>query len=395
MSDTLDMAAAKTAPADEELIRSARELAPRIAERAAEVADMRKPHDDTIQELVEAGIVQMFVPRRWGGSEASFSTMYDVLEPIAAACPSTGWIASFYIIHNTYIAKFPEETQEEVFSKKGYTLLPTGFAPDLQARRVDGGWRISGKAIWGSGIMHADWVMLTGPTPEGDRSFLLPVEEVEMKDVWFFTGMSGTGSNDFVADDVFVPDARTITREEFFESNSEGTRVHANPMYRMPFFIAAYCTILPVVTGAYLGAVRAYEKIVENKRQAYTGNPLKEHQGTHMLVGEFEIALEVARTLSRAVYARAEEVLAGKGEYDLEHRLKAKELTAYLSDLCRHSANRIMSVAGSSSFHNDQTVQRIWRDLNTVCSHAFWELGVTRELVGRHRLGFEPNNPLV
>ena len=380
---------------DEELIRRARAIAPAIKERAAMVAEQRKPHDDSIRELIDAEIIQMFVPKRWGGSEASFSTMYDVVEAISAACPSTGWISAFYIIHNTYITRFPEEVQEEVFGKKGYTLLPTGFSPDLKARRVEGGWRISGRAIWGSGIMHADWAMITGETGEGQRSFLMPAEDVELKDVWFFTGMAGTGSNDFVVDDLFVPDARTITIEEFFESRGPGSSVHENPLYRMPFFVAAYCTILPVITGAYLGALKAYEDIVERKRRAYTGDPLKEQQYAQLTVGEFEIAAEVAQALSRTVYARASDVLANGGEFDLEHRLKAKELTAYSSNLCRDSANRIMAVAGSSSFHNDQPVQRIWRDINTVCSHAFWDWDVTRELAGRHVLGMPLTSPLI
>ena len=104
---------------DSELIQRAREIAPRIRARAAEAAVRRKPHDDSIQELIETGIVQMFVPKRWGGAEASLSTALEVIEIISEACPSTGWIAAFYIMHNIYVPKFPERAHEELFGKKG------------------------------------------------------------------------------------------------------------------------------------------------------------------------------------------------------------------------------------------------------------------------------------
>lgn len=113
-----------------ELLDRARALAPAIRARAAEAAMLRRPHDDSIRELIDAEIIQMLVPRRWGGSEAPLSTMLDVVEVIAAACPSTGWIAAFYIAHNTYILRFPERTQEELLGPRGYVLLPAAQAND-------------------------------------------------------------------------------------------------------------------------------------------------------------------------------------------------------------------------------------------------------------------------
>ena len=55
----------------------------------------------------------------------------------------------------------------------------------------------------------------------------------------------------------------------------------------------------------------------------------------------------------------------------------------------------MMAAAGASSFHDSQPLQRIWRDLNMVCSHAFWDWDATRELTGRQHLGLPLNHPLV
>lgn len=69
---------------DADLIQRARDLAPGIRARAAAAAEQRRPHDDTIRELIDAEIIQMLVPRRWNGSEASLATMMEVVEILRA-----------------------------------------------------------------------------------------------------------------------------------------------------------------------------------------------------------------------------------------------------------------------------------------------------------------------
>jgi hypothetical protein len=51
--------------------------------------------------------------------------------------------------------------------------------------------------------------------------------------------------------------------------------------------------------------------------------------------------------------------------------------------------------AGATSFRSDAALQRFFRDINTVAIHAFWDWEVSYEQFGRHRLGLEPNNPLI
>ncbi len=379
---------------DAELIQRARDNAPRIKARAAQTAELRRPHDDSIRDMVDAELIQMFVPRRWGGSEASLSTMMEVVELIAAACPSTGWIAAFYIAHNTYVAKFPEATQELLFGPRGYVLLPAAGAPDMEARKVDGGWEVSGRAAWGSGIMHADWVQMSGKAGDGNRSFLMPVSDVEVIDTWHYTGMAGTGSADYVARKVFVPDDRAVSAADFYAGPTEGSRIHANPHYSIPFLLSAYCTILPVLTGTLLGALHAFEEIADKRVRNFSGAVVRDQQMAHVTLGEMQIATRAARELARSVYRRVEEGLP-KLAFTVEDRLAAKGQAAFISRLCRDTVNAMMAASGASSYHVDQPIQRIWRDLNTVASHAFWDWDVTAEQTGRHHFGLPFTNPLV
>ena len=379
---------------DAELIQRARDLAPRVRARAAETERLRHPHDDSIRDMIEAELIQMFVPRRFGGSEASLSTMLEVVEIISAACPSTGWIAAFYISHIIYVTKFPEKGQEELLGPKGYVLLPAAAAPDMAARKVDGGWIVSGRVSWGSGVAHADWVMMSGKAEDGMRSFIMPVEEVEVVDVWNYVGMGGTGSNDYIAREVFVPDHRTISRESLQDGSTEGSRLYDNPLMSIPFMVSAYCTIVPVLTGALVGALGASQDIVARRVRNFSGVVVKDQQMAHITLGEQEIATRIATDMARVIYDRAEQILHSR-PFTVEDRLEMKGRVAWVSKHCRDSVNAMMAAAGASSFHENQPLQRIWRDLNMVCSHAFWDWDATRELTGRQHLGLPLNHPLV
>lgn len=376
------------------LIERAQQLAPKIKERAAATAENRRPADESIQELIDAQIFQMLAPKRWGGLEAPLATMMDVVETISAACPSTGWITAFYISHNIYVSKFPLQTQEELLGPRGFVLMPGATAPNMQARKVDGGWEVSGRATWGSGIMHADWVMMSGMTADGPRGFLMPASDVEILDVWHFAGMAGTGSNDYQADKLFVPDHRSLPSLEMHAGRTEGSSHHDNPLFHIPFLMSAYCTILPVLTGTLRGAYDAFADIMTRRVRNFTGTVVKEQPVAHLTLGEYSIAADAASRLARGLYSWIDERV-GDHSFTQEDRLYVKGQTAFISKLCRDTVNGMMAASGASSFHESQALQRIWRDLNTVSTHTFWDWDVAREMTGRMKLGLPVAHPLV
>ena len=75
-----------------------------------------------------------------------------------------------------------------------------------------GGYRVSGRWSWGSGIRHAEWVLVQtlvkrdSPPPEV-RAVVFPVAQAQVIDNWNVLGMKGTGSCDYAVADLFVPEA--------------------------------------------------------------------------------------------------------------------------------------------------------------------------------------------
>src|SRR5690606_27871095 len=145
----------------------------------------------------------------YGGAELDLDTFFEVALVLGEADASHGWVMSFYIEHVWMLTQFPETFQKELFADRSYALAPAMLSPAGRAGEVDGGYRLSGRWPWGTGIMHADWVIAGALLTRGERVepvfFALPRDAVTVDDVWHVDGMCATGSNDVVIEDAFVP----------------------------------------------------------------------------------------------------------------------------------------------------------------------------------------------
>lgn len=212
----------------EEAVERARALAPFIAERALSAEKERKPDDEVIRKLDEAGLFTILVPKRWGGPELGLDAQFEIVDIVSSACTSTGWITAFYIGHHLFCCRMSEQAQAEMFANGPRCLLPSTSASVMEAKKVDGGWILNGKGTWGSGIVHADWAMVAGATPEGAISCVIPREDLTYDDVWHMGGMAATGSNDIIAKDVFVPDHRVEMQADVMDGTTEGCKICEN-----------------------------------------------------------------------------------------------------------------------------------------------------------------------
>lgn len=375
----------------EELLERTRALLPGIAARAQEAEARRRPHDDSIRELEEAGVMQTLVPRCYGGHELDLDAHAAIVRLVSSACMSTGWVTAFYLGHNWMLTKFPEAVQREVFAERPYGLIPIQPSRELEVTPVKGGYEVSGRSNFSSGIMHADWVMLAKAGGEDARAFVVPAADVEIDDVWHMSGMAATGSNDVIADKVFVPEHRTLPGAELFNGTDS---IHENPLYSMPLLAFIYCEVLAVYCGGLEGATAEYDEYVRNKVMTWGGDAIAGKQASHVNLGEAH-----ARAFAAvALYDRQVEdtrAIAQARAFTLDNRLELKVRAAHLVDHCRESMNAIMARVGTRTFATDVPLQRYFRDMNTLASHAFMDWEVSRELYGRHRLGLPPNHPLI
>src|SRR5207244_7904727 len=125
----------------DEAMRRARALVPVLRERADRAEALREMQKETVDNLHRTARLGFHQPRRWGGMELEFVSLFDIPAEIARGCASTGWNVANLGVHHWMLALYDERAQEEVWSKNPDALIASGIAyPQGSGRRVEGGF---------------------------------------------------------------------------------------------------------------------------------------------------------------------------------------------------------------------------------------------------------------
>lgn len=378
------------------LVEAATSVAAVFAAEAAEAEQLRRPTDKSMTALVDSGVLRLMVPKVYGGLEADLDTYFEVALALSGGDASLGWVANFYLEHHWWFCQFPRSFQDQVFADGPTVLAPASLAPTGQATQVDGGWRLSGRWSWGSGIMHASWVIVGGLGVAGAerreaRFFAVPRSDVAVEDVWFIDGMLGTGSNDMVIDDVFVPQDRAVSMTGMNSGRGLASEIHAAPLYRTPMIPIL---LLAAVTPAIGAARRGVEFYAERLADRQVANSVTKHgdrAAAQIRLAQAELATNAAEQRARLV---ARDVMNLRdGATKLDRARWVATLASVVHD-CRAILLSISAASGATAHFRSQPLQREVRDVNTMCGHLVFDLDSALENYGRIRLGKEPSSIL-
>lgn len=376
----------------EDLIASARALAPLLAEHAAEAERQRRPSDAVIDALRRSGIFRMMVPRRYGGLELDLDTFLEVGLALAEGDASMAWVANFYVEHNWMICQFPEAFQDEVFAHGPYTLAPAALSPNGVAEPVAHGFRLNGRWQWGTGVMHADWVIVgarvpgDGPVPEF-RFLALPREQVKVEDVWFVDGMAGTGSNDILIEDVVVPEERSVAIADMSAGCAHGARLHDGPLYRTPMLPILGLAASMVAVGQARAAVQGFRQRMQQRVLLSSGVKQAAKPAAQMRLARAEIEARQAELVLRDLVADVQRV---RDAATIEDRARWAAALALAVDQSRRVLLSLAEASGASAHFQSHPLQRSVRDVATLACHAIFDLDARLEIYGRTLLGLEP-----
>ncbi|MBO2449573.1 acyl-CoA dehydrogenase family protein [Actinomadura barringtoniae] len=373
----------------EELIDRARVLAATLADRAREAEELRRPPDETIADLAAAGFLETLVPKARGGLELDLATLSGISRELGAGCASTGWISAIYMLHNWLIALYPQKAQDEVFAGRPYAFIPCTLAPVGRAEVADGGYRVTGRWSWGTGVMHADWVMVSAMSNAGPLVCLLPAAEAVVHDVWFTSGMRGTGSNDIEVPDRFVPGHRCVPLLDLARGSTPGRDLHDGPAYRWPLVpVLALAGASPIL-GAAEGLLVTFKERLRERVLAYSGVKQVDRVPAQMRLAKATAELAGARLLLDDAIAALQRTYEGGGRYTLADRARSRLVGAQVVTTARNVVNDLCLAAGASAQFEHMPFQRVQRDLATISGHIVYDLDETYAMFGRVDLGLE------
>jgi alkylation response protein AidB-like acyl-CoA dehydrogenase len=365
---------------------------------AAEAEAIGRLPPAVVKALDDSGLFAMKLPAELGGAEADPVTQIEVIEKMAYVEPSVGWCMFIGATSAGWPGAFlPEESLPRVF--KGDHVPHVAGVGGVRGRgvAVEGGYEISGRFQFASGMAHAEWLVggaaiqdKSGETVE-QRFFLIPVDQAVNHDNWQVSGLKGTSSGDFSTDALFVPKEMTWDWQDL----AQGRPQRGGPIFRlgMPAF-----TAMEHPSFALGVARRSLDLVLETAQEKLRGHGaqatlIAQRPVFQRFVGEADLRLRASHALVCELHEKAwQEVCAGRSiEPALSTELRAVGTLA--TETSVDVAGQAMKYGGGSALYLDNMLQRCFRDVVASAQHLAVS-DTSYEMHGKFKLGLGAEVPM-
>ena len=382
------------------MLARARALVPHLRDRASKTEDMRRLPTETERDLHEAGLFRILQPKRVGGAEFDYVALVDCADAIGQADASAAWNFANLSSHHWMLAMFDKRAQDLVWNKDVNALIASSFIfPAGRARKVDGGYVLTGSWPFSSGVDSCEWNMLASVVSSDDeadgieyRVFLLNRSDYTIKDTWNATGLRGTGSNDVEVNDAFVAEPMTIGVHELAGGPTPGSAVNPNALYTLPVF-----SLFPfVLSGVALGNAQAclddYIELARHRASTYNRAKLGDLQSTQIKIAEASSKIDAARLIMRSTCI-AVMADARRGDVpDTAAKTRMRRDGAFSVNLCTEAVSLLFAASGARGLATSGALQRQFRDAHAINSHIAFNFDAAGTNYGRVALGLPSEN---
>ena len=353
----------------------------------------RRVMPPVVEAFRGAGLLNMLVPARFGGPEATPEQCLQAVEDVSSHDGAAGWCLMIWSGQGLFADYLPPAVAAELFAPGN--LVCGAVNPTGRAVPVAGGFEVSGQWSFASGCQYATWLMagcmvppLDGAAPGDDgppdiRLVILPASSCEIVDTWDAAGLRGSGSHDFRVRNATVASERTIP---LFALIAGPDRSRGPVAYPTPFVGLAGPSIAAVGFGIARDAIESFKQLAASKRPAMGATALAGLATVQQAVGEAEALLRSARAYTydtvREVTARH---VAGCEVTD-DDRAALRLASAHSVRSVVGAVDRVFDAAGGSSVYATSRLERCFRDIHMLPHHmAVAPSNV--EMVGQYLLG--------
>ena len=384
-----------------ELLKRAEALVPVLRERAGKAEELRRMPDETIEDLHRTGLFRILQPKRVGGSELPFRAIVELVATIGRGDGSTAWVLANLAAHHWLLGMWSPRAQDEIWGESPDNLIGSALIfPRGRAHRVDGGYRLSGRWPFSSGVDAAAWNLIGAivQDPEAGtaepRIFVLPARDYTIIDTWHVIGLGGTGSKDVAVDDVFVPEYRSIAVREITGGPNPGSAVNHSVLYQLPAIsLFAFC-IAGVSLGIAEGAIEYFVETMRTRTSYYTGRSLADFVTLQVHLAEATAMTDAARAVMLSDCDEAERVVADGGMPSLDQRARYRRDGAYAATLCTKAVDLLFAATGGGAIYARNPLQRAFRDVHAANAHYNLNWDINGAMYGRVALGLSPDATL-
>lgn len=390
------------------ILENVRTLGPTLRARAPEAERARRHSDETIADLAAAGVFEIGSPAEYGGDELSVRQQLDVVAEVSKWDGSCGWIVWAGASTNWLPAGSGARVVEEVYAPEwvGPRVAGSSHFPASRgrARRVDGGWIVSGGPwTFGSDALWSPFTNLGCLADDGGDPYLValqvPRDELVFLDDWDVAGMCATGSVSIklVEDELFVPDYRGVVFSDL-QSGALDSGLSGS-LWQAPSLGWAFSTMAGMSIGIAEGALERF--LERSANRPLRGTTYKDQLAaplTHLMLAEVHAKIQSATMMTRANAEETDRLgeLAAAGhpadpEYMQMFSARVLMETAYAAKWCAEAIELLQRNSGSTAIMSFEPIQRAWRDARIVTLHGALNLEALSENYGRLMAGVKPH----
>lgn len=379
----------------EDYLARAVALGPVLRQRAQECEKHRRVPAETIADFTEAGFFDILKPRRHGGAELDPLVFLRVCIEIARHCGSSAWVLAIVGIHTWRLALYPDQAADDVWAGKDKAshLIAASTPPSGKATRVPGGFRISGRWPFASGVDHCGWAFLAAKVPVGAQGrvslqycFLVPRQDFQIEDEWHVAGLKGTGTNTIVVADAFVPDHRASSEAETARLRRDPASSSDGPLYRYPWgLMLAYAIAAPSI-----GMARAaLDDFVGSQRERQTGAGPDAAGNPHanLLIAQYRTMIDCAEVKFIDNLEELAELARAGTEPSLDLRARCRWEASWIAETCASQVAAVFGASGAGALFDQHPLQRLFRDIHALKAHRIVDADSTGENFGRLQVG--------
>ncbi len=352
---------------------TAHELAEKVAANADQIDIDRQIPTELTNELADKGFFRLLLPKSLGGAQLAHSDFLKILEIFAAEDGSTAWCINQNNVFSTNSLRMPQGIAEEIYAEA--RAVVTNGPPDSSARAVpcDGGYKLSGRWNFSSGITHASWIAALAPVLPADqepsavfvresgRVMLIPKNDVKFVDFWPVHGLRGTASFSFEVEDLFIPEERTYSPTN--QPREDG------PVYGIPItllFASGFSTVALGIAQASLGTAM---DLAEIKIPGRASRLLQDEPTTQRIIGEAQAIWHSAKAFLREAHASVWESAAANKPLTVEQRIKLRLAATFGIRKSKEIVEIAYELCGSNAILDTNPIQRQFQDIHVVSQH--------------------------
>ena len=383
------------------LVEAAREIAPRLRQRAPEAERQRVVPSETIADMRAAGLFRVMQPVGYRGDSGDFADYIVVAEELGAGCPSTAWIYANVVLKSWMVGMYPREAQDDIWGRDPDTIVSSILRPTGKSKPVAGGDRLNGRWSYVSGVDHTQWTIIGSMRELAGGGVepvvhLVPRADYRIEDNWHVAGLVATGSKDIVLQDVFVPAHRTITMKQAQSGASPGAAVHSdNPVFRVPLMSSFGFFICAPIMGIAKGAIACFVDTIGTRSTMGAaagggGVGLGSLPTIQLRLAEAQMRFEASRATMLDAAVATMHAASRDGAVSEAQRIANRRAQSYSSRIAVEAVDLLFEALGAGGLFLSQDMQRYWRDAHAGAAHFGVNWDAIRIMCGQHALGQDP-----